>query len=163
MKVIIVSGTPGTGKTKIAKLIARRSNFKYIDVNKLIKNEKIFDSYDKKRKCYIVDIKKLNKFLIRFIKKSKTNLILDSHLSHFLPKRCVDLCIITKSNIKILKSRLKKRNYNRLKLKENLESEIFNLCLNEAKELNHNIIVIDTSKAVKHINIKHILKYIKWM
>ncbi len=162
MKIIIVSGTPGTGKTRIAKLIARNSNYKYIDVNRLLKENKIYDSYDKKRKCFVVDIKKLNKLLIALIKKSRSNLILDSHLSHFLPKQYVNLCIITKCNLKILKSRLKKRRYNKLKIKENLESEIFNVCLNEALENNHNVIVIDTSKGVKHINIKQLLKFVKY-
>ncbi|MBS3171403.1 adenylate kinase family protein [Candidatus Woesearchaeota archaeon] len=161
MKVIIVSGTPGTGKTRIAKLISKNSSYIYIDVNKLIKTNKIFDSYDKKRKCYIVDTKKLNKLLINFIKKPKFNLILDSHLSHFLPKKYVNLCIITKCNLKVLKSRLNKRKYNNLKIKENLESEIFNVCLSEALQNKHNVIVIDTSKGVKHINIKQLLIFVR--
>lgn len=159
-KIIIVSGTPGTGKTRVAKLVSGNSNFKYININKLIKLNKIFNSYDKKRKCYVIDIKKLNKSLIKLITNSKENLILDSHLSHFLPKKYVNLCIITKCSIKKLKTRLKKRRYNKLKLKENIESEIFNVCLIEAKENNHKILVIDTTKGVKKVNIKYLLNYI---
>lgn len=160
MKVIVVSGTPGTGKTRIAKLISRDSNFRYIDVNKLIKSNKVYDSYDKKRKCFVVDEKRLNKLLIKLVKSSKSNLILDSHLSHFLPKKYVNLCIITKCNLKILKSRLKKRNYSSLKIKENLESEIFNVCLGESLQNKHNVVVIDTSKGVNNINIKQLLKLV---
>ncbi|MEK6936656.1 MAG: AAA family ATPase [Nanoarchaeota archaeon] len=161
MKIIIVSGTPGTGKTRVAKLISENSIYKYLNINKLIKKNKIYDSYDKKRKCYVVDEKKLSKFLINYIKKSKSNLILDSHLSHFLPKKYIKLCIITKCSLKRLKKRLKKRKYNKLKIKENLESEIFNTCLSEALKNKHKVIVIDTTKGVKHINIKQLLKLIK--
>ncbi len=161
MKVIIVSGTPGTGKTKIAKLISKEIKYKYIDLNLLIKSRRLFDYFDKKRKSNVVDIKKLNRFIIKFIKKSKTNLVFDSHLSHFIPKKYVNLCIIAKCDIKKLKSRLIKRKYNKLKIKENIESEIFNVCLNEAKEIGHNIIVIDTTKGVKDINIKNLLQICK--
>lgn len=156
-KVIIISGTPGTGKTKLAKLISKQSNFKYVNVTKLIKNKRIFDSYDKKRKCYVVDTRKLNKQLIDLVKRAESNIILDSHLSHFLPSKYVNLCIITKCNLKELKRRLLIRKYSNLKIKENMESEIFNVCLNEAMELNHNLVVVDTSKDIKDLNIKKLI------
>ena len=37
MKVIIISGTPGTGKTTLAKKLAKKLDFEYIDINKIIK------------------------------------------------------------------------------------------------------------------------------
>ena len=110
--IIIVTGTPCTGKTTIAKKIASLLKFKYIDVNRLIKTNKIHDKYDKKSDSLIVDIKKLNRILETLIKKSKQNLIIDSHLSHYLPNKIINLCIVTKCDIKILKKRLKKRKYN---------------------------------------------------
>lgn len=62
MKVIIVTGTPGTGKTVIAKKTARQNKCKYFDVNGLIKKNKLYDSYDRSRKTFDVDIKKLTGF-----------------------------------------------------------------------------------------------------
>ena len=67
MKVIIVSGTPGTGKSTTAKKIAKEKNYEYIDVTKLIKENKLSSGYDKKRKTNIIDVKKLNKFLVNLI------------------------------------------------------------------------------------------------
>lgn len=144
-KVIIVTGTPGTGKTIVAKKIAKEKGYSYIDVNKIISEKKISSGYDRKRECKIIDVEKLNKALVQIIKKSKKGLVIDSHLSHYLPKKYVDLCIVTKCSLKELKKRLKKRNYSKSKLEENLEAEIMEVCLNEAKEKGHKVEVFDTS------------------
>ncbi|MBI4448027.1 adenylate kinase family protein [Candidatus Woesearchaeota archaeon] len=142
--IICVSGTPGTGKTALAKALAKKLNAKYIDVNKIIKANKLEEGFDEKRNCAIVDEEKLSNILIELIQKEK-ELIIDSHLSHFIPKKYVDLCIITKCDLKVLKKRLQKRGYNEEKIRENLDAEIFDVCLNEALELKHRIIVLDTT------------------
>ena len=159
MKVIIISGTPGTGKTRLAKKLAEKIKFKYVDVAKLIKEKNISEGYDKKRKCDVVEIKRLNKELVKVIYESKCKgLIIDSHLSHYLAKKYVDLCIITKCELKELKKRLMAKRYSRGKIKENLDSEIFDVCLNEAAENKHNIHIVETSKRVKY---KEIISKIK--
>jgi len=172
MKVICISGSVGTGKTTLAKRLAKKLNYRYVDVNKIIKEQNLRERYDRKRRCYVVDVKKLNKSLIRIInnhkksiknksiikkdlKKMKEGIIIDSHLSHYLPKKYVDLCIVTKSELKTQEKRLKRRRYNKSKIKENLECEIFDVCLNEAKELKHRILVVD---ATKQINMNKIIK-----
>ena len=147
--IIIVTGTPCTGKTTIAKKIASLLKFKYIDVNRLIKTNKIHDKYDKKSDSLIVDIKKLNRILETLIKKSKQNLIIDSHLSHYLPNKIINLCIVTKCDIKILKKRLERRGYSKSKVRDNLDAEIFDTCHVEALEFGHKIKVIDTSKGIR--------------
>ena len=43
-------------------------------------------------------------------------------------------------------------------MRENLDAEIFDVCLNEAKENKHKVIVVDTTKG---INMKKILNKIK--
>src|SRR3989344_3527746 len=161
MKTIIISGTPGTGKSTLAKLISKKINFKILDFKKILEENKLNENYDSKRKCYVVDTKKLNKTLIKIIKNSKNPLIIESHLSHFLPRKYVNLCIITKCDLIILKKRLVKRKYDSFKIKENLEAEIFNVCLDEAKRLRHNILVVDTTKGVKNINLKDIISMCK--
>lgn len=176
MGTIVVTGSVGSGKTTVSKKLAGKLKLNYIDVNKLIKEEKLDSGYDKKRKCKIIDIGRLNNSLINLIKNSKKDLIIDSHLSHYLPSKYVDLCIVTKCNMKVIEKRLKKRKYGKDKIRENLDVEIFDVCLNEAKALNHRILVIDTSKtllrvsegfetnvskATKGINISEISKKIK--
>jgi adenylate kinase len=141
-----VTGTPGTGKTTVAKKIAKLMKADYVDVNTVIKSNKLSEGYDRKRRCKIIDVKKLNKCLGKIIEKSNRFTVIDSHLSHYLPKELVLKCIVTKCNLKLLSMRLKRRGYPTAKVKENLECEIFDICLNEAQEAGHDTIIVDTSK-----------------
>ena len=140
---IIVSGNPGTGKTTIAKRIAKKKKLEYVDVNELIKENKLYSYYNKKDESYVVDIKKLTKFLAKLIKKNK-NIILDSHLTHHINPKYVDLCIITKCDLRKLKKRLEKRKYSKEKIRTNLDCEIFDVCKIEALEKGHRVKVIET-------------------
>ena len=191
MKTIIVTGTPCTGKTSLAKILAKKLNFNYIDANKIIKHYNIAEGYDKKRKTKIVDANKLSKALIKEIETIKKNeliqknnfkyiknsnntknsiknksiksnknkkiknkniengIIIDSHLSHYLSKKYVDLCIVAKCDIKELKRRLESRGYDKNKVRENLDAEIFDVCLSEAKEMKHKVFTIDTTYGIK--------------
>ena len=187
MKVIIVSGTPGTGKTILSKKLSIKLNLHYLDVNKIIRKYNIFEGYDKKRKTKIIDVKKLNKALInetnnyknsikkltiqknsminsnkkikynkiKSFKNKKNGIIIDSHMSHHFPSKYVDLCIVTKCNLKVLEKRLKRKKYSKEKIRENMDVEIFDICLNEAKENKHKIMIVDTTK---DINIDKISK-----
>jgi len=149
-QVIIITGSIATGKTTLAKKLCKKKNYHYLDVNKVIQQYKLAEGYDEKRKAVIVDTKKLNKKLINIIKTHQKQgmlkgIIIDSHLSHYLPKQYVDLCIVTKCNLKKLKKRLQKRKYGKQKIRENLDCEIFDICLQEAKEKGHKIKIIITS------------------
>ncbi|MBW3022961.1 adenylate kinase family protein [Candidatus Woesearchaeota archaeon] len=148
MKVIIITGTPGTGKTRVSKRIAKEKGYKYVDVKKVIEDNKLKERYDRKRQTYDVDVKKLNLVLMKKINEEKLKktkgLVIDSHLSHHLNPRHVDLCIVTKTELKKLKHRLEKRGYSKNKIRENLDAEIFDVCLNEAKETGHKIKLITT-------------------
>ncbi len=157
-KIIIVTGTPGTGKTNVAKFIARKLNAGYVDINDLIKKQKIYFSYDRKLKTYLVNPKRLIPVLRKIIKESKSNLVIDGHLSHYLSKKDATLCIVTKCNLKVLEKRLKKRKYSKEKIRENLDSERFDVCLVDAAAGKHMIRIIDTTKGIKKLNLDKLLK-----
>ncbi len=148
MKTIIVTGTPGTGKTVVAKKLAKKNDYKYIDVKRLVKNFKLGTRYDRKRKSVVVDINKLNKVLIGIIKLAKRQkikgIVIDSHLAHYLPKEYVDVCIVTRTDPKKLYVRLKKRDYSKAKIDENMEAEIMQVILEEARQKKHKIKIVNT-------------------
>ncbi len=149
MKVIIISGTPGTGKTTLANRLAEKLKFKKLNLKSII--NKLEEGYDRKKQCYVVDVKKLNKEVIGKLKgekkKGTRGIVISSHLIHNLPSQYVDLCIITKcSDLKKLKKRLVSRKYSKKKVEENLECEIFDVCLEQSKKKGHKILVVDTSK-----------------
>lgn len=143
--IIIVTGTPGTGKSTIAKAVAKRLQCTYLDVNTVIDSYRLKTGYDKKRQAAIIDEKKLCRVLVSFIKKEK-NLVIDSHLVADLPAAHVDVCLVTKTDIHVLKERLEARGYSQAKVRENLDAEIFEVCHIEAREKKHNIIVVDTTQ-----------------
>lgn len=144
MTVIIVTGTPGSGKTIVARFLSTALGFAYVDVHQMIHAQKLWSSYDLKRKCYVVNKKKLVKAMAHEMKKHD-NSVFDSHMSQYLPNKYVDVCVVTCCAIATLKKRLMQRKYSALKLRENLDAEIFQTCLTEAQEQKHRIIEIDTT------------------
>jgi adenylate kinase len=153
--IILVSGTPGTGKSTLTKFLAETLTFHSIDCKELIEKKHIYSGIDKKRGCLIVEPKALNSALeseISRLKALKTGrnrvsgVIIDSHLSHLFPSKKADLCVICTCALPELKKRLEKRGYSREKVRENLDSEIFSVCLEEAKQAGHRILTADTAK-----------------
>jgi adenylate kinase len=153
MTTIVITGTPCTGKTTLAKFVEKKLDYKRLDLHDYY--EKLAVAYNKEKKCYDLDLKKLESL----VKKQKGNLVIDSHIAHLLPKKMVDLCIVlTCSNLKELEKRLQKRKYSSKKIRENLDAEIFQICLNESKELEHKLLVFDQDvekeEIIKEINPK---------
>jgi|SRR3989338_3739251 len=169
MKVICITGTPGTGKTSLSKELSKRPNYLYLDANKIISKYNLTEGYDRKRKTKIIDVKKLNKKIIDEISSMKNHplkhrnlknkkikgITIDSHLSHYLPRKYVDFCIVTKCGISELARRLKAKKFHKSKILENLQAEIFDICRNEAAERKHKIITVDTTKG---FNINEVIR-----
>lgn len=153
MKTFLITGTPGTGKTFLAKKLSLLLGYAYFDVNSLVKKAHLYSSYDRKRRSYVVDEAKLAIELSKVRKKAmqagQKGLVFDSHLSHFLPSRLADLCIVARCSLKTLRKRLAKKGYPAAKVRENLEAEIFEVCLSEARELGHKVLVFETTSATE--------------
>ena len=145
MKAIIVTGTPGCGKTTFSKKLANDNDWLYFDVKEFIELNKIYTGFDFKMDCFVVDEDKLVLELVKIMKESKKKLVIDSHMSHFIPKEYISKCYVCRCELKELKKRLDDRGYSKEKVKENLEAEIMEVCLQEAIEKGHDVVVVDCS------------------
>ncbi|HLD39950.1 MAG TPA: AAA family ATPase [Candidatus Nanoarchaeia archaeon] len=145
--LIAISGSPGVGKSTLAKFLIKKLKFDRLDLHHHYK--RISNSYNRSKQSYDVDYSKFEKLVKEKLAEAKKGLIIDSHISHLLPKKMVDLCIVLVcSDLKKLEKRLKARNYSKKKIRENLDAEIFQICLTEAEEKGHTIIVSDTARGM---------------
>jgi adenylate kinase len=146
MVTIVISGTPGTGKSELAKTLAKRRGWYRLDLSGHY--GEISAGYDDKKQCYIVDIQKIKRIVAKIVKQHP-HIIIDSHLAHLLPRKMVDVCIVVLcSDLGKLKRRLEKRNYSTKKVRENLDAEIFQVCLQEAREKKHKVITVDAAQRI---------------
>ena len=148
-QALIITGTPGTGKTTLANKLSLLFKKEVINISEYAKKHDLLEKYDPKSDTYDLSEKKLVKKLVKDIQNNEDLLIIEGHMSHFLPKNTVKLCIVCKTELKELRKRLDKRKYSEKKIKENLECEIFDICLNEALEQGHEVKMIDSKKLKK--------------
>lgn len=129
---ILISGTPGTGKTTLGRELAQRSNLNYINISEFAKEEELFEGYDEKRECQIIDEDRVVDELESKIGEGGN--IVDYHGSEFFPERWFDAVFVLRTDNTILYERLESRGYAKDKIEENVQCEIFQTLLEEAKD-----------------------------
>lgn len=129
-KVIIITGTPGTGKTTVSRLMASRLKALHVDLGKLIVAEKLFTSVDKKRKSLVADIPRVSLRVKEIISKSREGVIIDGHYAaDVVPSDSVRLAFVLRCNPDKLKNRLERVGVKGKKNFENVAAEILDVCL----------------------------------
>ncbi len=127
---IVISGTPGTGKTTVAKILSELTGLPVIQINQVAKEHDLVHNEE-------VDIKKLEKIL----KDSEG--IIEGHLA--CEMRLNDRIFILRCEPSTLKKRLLPRNYSEEKLKNNVEAEALDYCTQVAEHYYREIYEIDTT------------------
>ncbi|MFX1277438.1 MAG: adenylate kinase family protein [Promethearchaeota archaeon] len=159
---MIISGTPGTGKTSVSKKITEKINARMISLNELAISKNLIISYDQKRDTNIIDAKKIiDQVEILIQKHSQGNievLIIESHFSDIIPNDLIDYPIVLRCHPDELMKRLKERDYKTEKLIENAQAEILGNCMNFMikKNMGKEIIEINTT----NLNVKSIAEII---
>lgn len=137
--IILITGTPGAGKSTAALHLSKKTGFQLISINRIADASTLVGT--DKSGSKIVDIKKLSRKIKGMLKK---NAIVEGHLSHLLSFG--DIVIVLRINPKILKKRLEKKGFGKEKVRENLEAEALDVCLVESLERHENVYEIDTSE-----------------
>lgn len=150
---IALTGTPGTGKTEVAKLLSKKTGWPIIELNKLAEEKGLFCGYDRKRRTKIVDIEKIKPEVAGL-----KDVILESHYAHEVQN---DLTVVLRCEIEQLKRRLLKKGWPKNKIQENIQAEIFGICKEEAVDLKRKILEIDTTgKSPEEVAVK-IQRYLR--
>ena len=135
---IAVTGVPGCGKTSLCE-------FTKFDTTSVLDLAKRYDAIMPETinsDTVEIDVELLNKILVdEWNNPPKEHLLVDGHLSHYLPVNCV---ILMRCRPDVLENRLKLRNWAEKKISENVESELLSSIVPELDE-KMKIIEIDTT------------------
>jgi adenylate kinase len=133
-RVILITGTPGVGKTSVAKLLTAELEALYINLTDLANEHNLTIGEDKERKSKIVDENKMRRKIGEIIDTAeKSAIIVDGHYAAaVVPKRYVTRIFVLRRNPVELRRLMEKCGFSGAKLWENLASEILDVCLVEA-------------------------------
>jgi len=133
-RVILITGTPCTGKTTLSKQLTQKLNALYINLTDYAKTNNLTLGEDKERKTTIINEKKMCQKLTETINYTdKANIIIDGHYAAAVtPTDQVTHVFVLRRNPKELKAFMQKCGFKNAKLYENLSAEILDSCLIEA-------------------------------
>lgn len=129
---ILITGTPGTGKTTTAALAAEATGLRHINVGDVVKAAGCHEGKDEEFDSYILDEEKLCDELEPQMELGGN--IVDFHSPEIFPERWFDLVLVLRTSTEQLYDRLSIRGYDERKKAENMECEIMQVVLEASKE-----------------------------
>lgn len=146
---VVVTGTPGTGKTTATELVDTSDLDETLDVddvdldvvhlNDLVKDEVLYSEVDEDRDSVVADLDAVRERLA-----DADGVIVDSHLAHHLD---ADHVIVLRCHPDVLEDRLTSRGEPEAKAAENADAESLDVILSEAVSQHglENVYEIDTT------------------
>ena len=134
---ILITGTPGVGKTSFAGLLQEKLkelkglDFKNINIGKLVNEKKLYKKWNKEFDVPEFDEDMVNDELEPYLNEG--GVILDFHSSSFIPEDAINLVVLLRCNNTDLYDRLFARGYNQKKITENIDCEIMEVTSEEVR------------------------------
>jgi adenylate kinase len=117
-----ITGTPGTGKSKVSEELARRGHT-VVHITDTV--APYVSGNDEERDARIIDV---DRWATEFV---PVDGFVEGHIAHMLP---CDRIVVLRCRPDVLKNRLSSRNYREEKIIENVEAEALDVCLIETVE-----------------------------
>ncbi|KJH46900.1 tRNA pseudouridine synthase A [Dictyocaulus viviparus] len=131
---ILITGTPGTGKSTLGQELANQLQFDFIEIGKEVREYGLVEEFDPQFNCHVLDEEKLLDHLEDRMNSESGGVIVDYHGVDFFPERWFDIIIVLRCSNTLLYDRLAQRGYDANKIRENIECEIFGSLLEEARD-----------------------------
>lgn len=141
---ILITGTPGTGKSSLAETLVEtlnssssntNNNFQHIPVSHMAIENGFVDDFDMERNTHVLDEDRVLDHLEDVVLiDTRGGIIAEYHSSDWFPERWFDLVVVLRTEHGALVKRLDRRGYADEKVRENAECEILQVCLDEALE-----------------------------
>ncbi|GAQ87010.1 Hydroxyacyl-ACP Dehydrase [Klebsormidium nitens] len=159
---ILVTGTPGTGKTSLCHQLAASVPLQYINIGDLVKEKELHDGWDEEYQSWNLNEDKLCDELEDRV--AEGGCLLDYHGCELFPERWFDLVVVLQTDNSVLYDRLVARGYSGRKLEDNMECEIMQVILEEAREsYEHSKVLALPSNSVEDMeqNVETISQWLK--
>ena len=137
--LIAVTGTPGTGKSSMCRVLADRG-YLVVDLDEIARREGLIVGRDEARETDEVDVDTLRERLRVPAKVA----FLKGHYSHRMD---VNIAIVLRCKPSVLRARLEARGWSPEKVRENVEAEAIDVILQEAVARLSFVFEIDTTTA----------------
>lgn len=158
---VLVTGTPGVGKSTICKRLAEITTYEWREVSKLAEEHNCLDEYDPEYQCPFLNEDKLLDIMEGMMAKGGN--IVDYHGCEFFPERWFDGVFVVRANNTVLYDRLAARGYKGKKLEDNMQCEIFETLLEEAQASYKPEIVIELQNDNEELLEKNIHTITHWI
>ncbi len=120
--IIVVIGTPGSGKTILAKRLASKIRCDYLNVGSLAKERGFILGIDHKRNSLILDEVPITEEIKKLV--DNKCLVVETISPNAIPKDLVIITVVIRCRPSILLERLRSRGYSLGKIRENIEYEV---------------------------------------
>ena len=160
--VIYFVGTPGTGKTTIAREVAESCGFEFLEINELVEKFSFYIGYDVFRDSLIIDEPLLTNHIENLLTGNPQVCLSGPVLN--IPSKLINLVVLLRCDSGVLRKRLESRGYSEEKIMENLEAELLEVIAEETRQLFLNkcqIIELDTSTSSSMVLSQKILDIIE--
>jgi adenylate kinase len=151
---VVITGTPGTGKSTVADLLGKCLKLGVIHCDRaFIEKNNLYS--DEENGSLVVEIEKLE----RLLRKEKDRVV-ESHILCDI-KLPADFCFVLRTSPEKLEKRLSSRKWDEGKIGENVEVEALDYCLIRAKDNYIKVVQVDTTERAAEETTDLMLKAMK--